>query len=460
MEAIMEYITLTAMIITAIISIITLIITLKNSKSNTDKQLTKKIDSLTEAERQSSSNLEKFAAYVDNTLKINFRHINEGFADIRHEISDSQIKQRQETGESLNQMRQTIYTSLEDIYMNLNKQNSEEFAKLRTEIISAQKNQREEINNINMLMMKQVQDRLKAIEESNSIALEKIRSNVDEQLSKTLSERLNASFGTVNKQLENVYKSIGEMKELSTEVNSLNRIFTNVKARGTWAEYQLENILEQTIPGMYERNYKPDAGKIVEFAIKIPQKNGSICYLPLDSKFPVEDYLRIKTAADNCNTAELEEAKKALIQRVKLQAREITKYIIPPATTPFAVMYLPTEGLYNEVLSTDGLAENLQSTYHVMLAGPNSINALLTSLQIGFSAIKINEKADEISNALATFKSQFIRFNEDLEKVHSHIEKAENSIVSVTRRSEKIVKNLSSFETSDFLPASDSYQID
>lgn len=205
------------------------------------------------------------------------------------------------------------------------------------------------------------------LQQSNEKKLDEMRQTVDEKLNDTLTKRLDSSFKTVSEQLENLYKSLGEMKELSagvtTNVTSLNRILTNVKARGTWAEVQLESILDQTIPGMYDKNVATKPGSLarVEFAVKIPsgEDSSKFAYLPIDSKFPMEDYARLCEAADAADATALDAARKALETRIKDEAKAIKNYINEPATTPFAIMYLATEGLYAEVTSSkNGLVEN------------------------------------------------------------------------------------------------------
>ncbi len=291
------------------------------------------------------------------------------------------------------------------------------------------------------------------MQESNEKKLEEMRVTVDEKLNETLTKRLDSSFKTVSEQLENVYKSLGEMKELSqgvtTNVTSLNRILTNVKARGTWAEVQLESILDQTIPGLYEKNYSPkDNGERVEFAIRFPssEKNGEDIFLPIDSKFPLEDYIRVCNAADNADPDALRVARKALEDRVLQEAKDVTKYIVVPKTTPFAVLYLATEGLYAEIISSkSGIAEKLQAL-NVMIAGPTTITALLNSFAMGFKAMAINEKADEVRKILAAAKSQYETFGTVLEKAKKKIDEAGKTLDEASHRNDIIRKKLKGVE--------------
>lgn len=294
------------------------------------------------------------------------------------------------------------------------------------------------------------------MQESNEKKLEEMRVTVDEKLTSTLTTRLNSSFKTVSEQLENVYKSLGEMKELSqgvtTNVTSLNRILTNVKARGTWAEVQLESILDQTIPGLYVKNYSPmNNSERVEFAVRFPNsdKNAEDVYLPIDSKFPLEDYVRVCDAADNADPELLRVARKALEDRVLAEAKDIKKYICVPQTTPFAVMYLATEGLYAEIASSkSGIAEKLQSQ-NIMVAGPSTITALLNSFAMGFKAMAINEKADEVRKLLSVAKSQYETFGTVLEKARKKIDEAGKSLDEAQKRNDIIRKKLKGVETVD-----------
>lgn len=300
-----------------------------------------------------------------------------------------------------------------------------------------------------------VEQAINRMQESNEKKLDQMRETVDEKLNATLNERLNTSFKTVSDQLENVNKSLGEMKELSTgvtaNVSSLNKVLTNVKARGTWAEVYLENILDQTIPGMYVKNYAPIEGSQakVEFAVKIPSgdSSGKTTYLPIDSKFPMEDYVRLCTAAENADPAAVAAARHALEARVKDEAKLITKYIVVPQTTPYAIMYLATEGLYAEIAaSPNGLPEKLRSEYNIMIAGPTTITALLSSLSMGFKAVAINEKANEVRQMLAVAKTQYDKFGDLLEKARRRIDDAGKALGEAQHRNSIIQKKLKGVE--------------
>ena len=276
------------------------------------------------------------------------------------------------------------------------------------------------------------------MQKSNEQKLDQMRQTVDEKLTGTLNTRLNASFQTVSQQLESVYKSLGEMQKLSSgvteSVNGLNRVLTNVKSRGTWAEVQLGNILDQTVPGMYDTNVATNPKYIgrVEFAVRIPAADGSgHAWLPIDSKFPMEDYARLTAAAQAGDQQGMESAQKAL------------------ETTPFAVLYLATEGLYAQILgSRSGLAEKLQQQ-GILLAGPTTVTALLNALAMGFRTLAINRKATEVWQVLGAAKMQYEKFGDLLQKARKKVDEAGKVLDEADHRNDIIQKHLRRVETLD-----------
>lgn len=295
-----------------------------------------------------------------------------------------------------------------------------------------------------------------SMQTSNEKKLDEMRNTVDEKLTETLNKRINASFAQVSEQLQNVYKSLGEMKELSAgvtdNVKGLNRVLTNVKSRGTWAEVQLGNILDQTIPNMYETNVKtnPKYNGQVEFAVKIPSADDdSITWLPIDSKFPMEDYARLSAASEAGDLDALDKAKKALEMRVISEGKTIRQYISTPETTPFAIMYLATEGLYAEIMSSkNAVAEKLQKE-GIMIAGPSTITALLNSLSMGFRSIAINQKANEVWKVLGAAKTQYDKFGDLLAKAKKKVDEAGKVLDEADHRNSIIQKNLRNVESLD-----------
>lgn len=294
------------------------------------------------------------------------------------------------------------------------------------------------------------------MQKSNEQKLDQMRQTVDEKLTGTLNTRLNASFQTVSQQLESVYKSLGEMQKLSSgvteSVNGLNRVLTNVKSRGTWAEVQLGNILDQTVPGMYDTNVatNPKYNGRVEFAVRIPAADGSgQAWLPIDSKFPMEDYARLTAAAQAGDRQGMESAQKALEQRVRDEAKLVRQYISAPETTPFAVLYLATEGLYAQILgSRSGLAEKLQQQ-GILLAGPTTVTALLNALAMGFRTLAINRKATEVWQVLGAAKMQYEKFGDLLQKARKKVDEAGKVLDEADHRNHIIQKHLRRVETLD-----------
>lgn len=294
------------------------------------------------------------------------------------------------------------------------------------------------------------------MQKSNEQKLDQMRQTVDEKLTGTLNTRLNASFQTVSQQLESVYKSLGEMQKLSSgvteSVNGLNRVLTNVKSRGTWAEVQLGNILDQTVPGMYDTNVatNPKYNGRVEFAVRIPAADGSgHAWLPIDSKFPMEDYARLTAAAQAGDRQGMESAQKALEQRVRDEAKLVRQYISAPETTPFAVLYLATEGLYAQILgSRSGLAEKLQQQ-GILLAGPTTVTALLNALAMGFRTLAINRKATEVWQVLGAAKMQYEKFGDLLQKARKKVDEAGKVLNEADHRNDIIQKHLRRVETLD-----------
>ena len=294
------------------------------------------------------------------------------------------------------------------------------------------------------------------MQKSNEQKLDQMRQTVDEKLTGTLNTRLNASFQTVSQQLESVYKSLGEMQKLSSgvteSVNGLNRVLTNVKSRGTWAEVQLGNILDQTVPGMYDTNVatNPKYNGRVEFAVRIPAADGSgHAWLPIDCKFPMEDYARLTAAAQAGDRQGMESAQKALEQRVRDEAKLVRQYISAPETTPFAVLYLATEGLYAQILgSRSGLAEKLQQQ-GILLAGPTTVTALLNALAMGFRTLAINRKATEVWQVLGAAKMQYEKFGDLLQKARKKVDEAGKVLDEADHRNHIIQKHLRRVETLD-----------
>ena len=369
------------------------------------------------------------------------------FSRNRNEQNISNSSQRTELNQSIDKISKNIE--------NLTQTNSDKLHLIYREMFSKLSDMSEKSAQNVQNQNRTIQESLEKIRENNEKKLEEMRAVVDEKLSTTLTERLDNSFKTVSEQLTNLYKALGEMKEMSggiTEhVSTLNRVLTNVKARGTWAEVQLKNILDQTIPQGYVENYSPSekSKDRVEFAIKIPsgENYSDITYLPLDSKFPMEDYIRICDAAESADADGLARARKDLEDRILREARDIRKYINVPKTTPFSIMYLATEGLYAEVVSSkNGIVEKIQRDYNIMIAGPTTIIALLNSLSMGFKIAAINKKANEVRNILSAVKVQYDKFENLLDKAKKKITEAGQTLDEAQNRNSQIQKKLKTLE--------------
>ena len=290
-----------------------------------------------------------------------------------------------------------------------------------------------------------VEERLNALNRSNAEKLEEMRVTVDEKLHATLQTRLTESFGQVTDQLTKVHAGLGEMSKLSAGVDDLSRLFTNVKSRGQFAEAMLDNLLKQMLaPNQFVRNAQVKAGtqESVEFAVKFPGPNGDVL-LPIDSKFPRESWDRLETAYENGSAVEIAGARRAFESAIRIEAKRIcSKYINEPVTTPNAVMFLPTEGLYAEVMRRDGLHDEIQQNCKVMIAGPSNLSAILTSFQMVFQLVNLQKKGTEVWNVLATARNEFGKFGELMEKMDRQVGTVQNTIRDLGTRTRAINKTL------------------
>lgn len=312
----------------------------------------------------------------------------------------------------------------------------------------------DELSRNNLIVSQTVDARLKEIREDNGKRLEEIRQTVDEKLQKTLENRLSVTFKTVSDQLESVYKQLGEMQTLAKGVDNLEKVLTNVKTRGMWGELQAERILQEILtPEQYEKNVitKKGSNEAVEFAVRLPGATEDGCvYMPIDSKFPREDYERLCDATERADAAGITMSRNALVRRLKLEAKTICeKYIDVPHTTDFAVMFLPIEGLYAEILSVPGLQESLQRESHVMVAGPTTLASLLNSLQMGFRTLAIEKRSAEVWSVLGKVKTEFGNFEKAMESVQKKLRSASSDVEKVFTRQrvmQRALKNVESVE--------------
>src|SRR3954465_2302709 len=327
----------------------------------------------------------------------------------------------------------------------------EEMGRSREENANAAKTQRGELTASLESVRGIVDLRLKQLQEDNTGQLEKMRATVDEKLQGTLEKRLGESFKLVSERLEQVHQGLGAMRQLASDVGGLQKVLANVKTRGGWGEVQLGNLLEQLLTAdQFSRNVqtRDETAERVDFAIRLPgDENGAPVWLPIDSKFPTEDYQRLLAAQDRGDTDSIESAMRGLETQLKKSAKDIcAKYINPPRTTDFALMFLPTEGLYAEAIRRVGLVEQVQRDCRVVLAGPTTLAALLNSLQMGFRILAIQKRSSEVWNLLASVKNEFAKFGDALSKVKDKLDQAASDMDKVARKSRTIEKRLNRVE--------------
>ena len=289
---------------------------------------------------------------------------------------------------------------------------------------------------------------LKEVREDNAKQLEKMREVVDEKLTSTLNERLSQSFKVISEQLESVYKGLGEMQKLAGDVTDLKKVLSNVKTKGIWGEISLDNLLENILSReQYIKGFNIKGSGQVDFAIVLPGRNNEKVYLPMDAKFPTEDYQRLVQASEGSDLQAVAECVKKLETVIRTQAKKISeKYICPPLTTDFAIMYLPTEGLYAEVNRIPGLTTELQNKYKVVPAGPTNTTALLNSLSLGFRTLAIQKSSYDIFKIFVSFQKDFAKFIDNLEQAKEHLNKANDTLDDATKRTGLIKKRIEKVE--------------
>jgi DNA recombination protein RmuC len=327
----------------------------------------------------------------------------------------------------------------------------DELARNREENANAAKAQREELTASLESVRGIVDLRLQELQKDNAQQIERMRATVDEKLQGTLEKRLGESFKLVSERLEKVHQGLGAMQQLASDVGGLQRVLTNVKARGGWGEVQLGALLEQLLTSeQFDRNVqtRDESGERVDYAIKLPgEGNGAAVWLPIDAKFPMEDYQRLITAQESGDSVLTDVAMKDLETQLRKSAKDIcAKYINPPRTTDFALMFLPTEGLYAEAIRRVGLVEQVQRDCRVVFAGPTTLAALLNSLQMGFRTLAIQKRSSEVWNLLAGVKTEFAKFGDSLSKVKDKLDQAASDMDKVAVRSRAITKKLRDVE--------------
>ena len=371
--------------------------------------------------------------------------VREELRDGREEAAKRSHELREEVSGSLSKTAQTLSSTVGQLG-NVQKQQLEA---VTTQVQALVETNQQRLDGLRATISEQLNE----MREANEKKLEEMRRTVDEKLQGTLEKRLGESFKLVSERLDAVHKGLGEMQNLATGVGDLKNVLTNVKVRGTWAEYQLEAILEQVLtPDQFDRNVatRKDSSERVEFAIRLPGRSddpNDCVWLPIDSKFPQEDYLRLSEAANSADAEAVALSTRELLRSITQSAKTIAeKYLNPPQTTDFAVLYLPTEGLYAEVLRQPGLVSQLQQDYRVMVSGPTTIAALLNSLRLGFRSLAIEQQASEVWQVLGAVKTEFGRFGDVLAKVKKQLATASNTIENTERRTRAMARTLREVE--------------
>jgi DNA recombination protein RmuC len=388
--------------------------------------------------------LDKTRTGVEQRLEISAREVADRHDRMRDTITTNRQEQREEIASSLRHATESMVAGIARMAMSQAAQ-LETFGGQIGQLLSGNDSRFEALRTT-------VETRLAEIRDRNAEQLEQVRVTVDEKLQGTLEKRLGESFKMVSDRLEQVHRGLGEMQSLASGVGDLKRVLGNVKSRGGWGEVQLESLLEQMLaPEQYDKNVrvKADTNQSVEFAICLPSRGDTdeITYLPLDAKFPMEDYQRLSDAQDQGDATAVEGASSALETSVRKCAKDISdKYINPPVTTDFAIMYLPNEGLFAEVIRRPGLIERLQRDCRVSVAGPTTLAAMLNSLQMGFRTLAIEKRTSEVWGVLGAVKTEFSRFGEVLSKVKKNLDTASKTIDDAGVRSRAIERKLRSVE--------------
>jgi DNA recombination protein RmuC len=382
------------------------------------------------------------------------QHSNEAtIGEIRKTLAERLAQNRDELSQGLSLANETLSMNLQHIA---------ETQRMQRDSMTKELKELTESNQNSLDRVRLTLDsRVKELQDSNDKKLEDMRRTVDEKLHETLEKRLGASFNVVSERLEAVQRGLGEMQNLAAGVGDLQRVLTNVKVRGTWAEVQLGSLLDQILaPGQYEKNVrvKPDSSESVEYAVRLPGKKddpSGCVWLPIDSKFPQEAYRRLQDAADHADAVATKKAADDLFRAIRAAAQQISdKYINPPTSTDFAIMFLATEGLYGEALRESSLVEDLQRRYRIVIAGPTTLAAILSSLRIGFQTLAIEQRASEVVKVLGAVKTEFSKFGEVLDKVKRQLNLTTRTIEQTGVRTRAIQKRLRSVEQLPELEAS------
>jgi len=450
------YLLLLALILLSLLNLYILLFH-RRKESRTDN-LNELQNAFNSFEHYNREEISKLRTELLNISAENRKELNESIRAQNEVLIQQSTTSREELNNSFNALKQQFNndaaTNREELKEALNDL-SDNFSRKMTELINIQQQEAENSR-------KNLESKMEQIRQSNETKLEQMRQTVDEKLHDTLEKRLGESFKQVSERLELVHKSMGEMQNLANGVGDLKKALTNVKTRGVLGEIQLENLLEEMLtPEQYEKNFRPNKNRDekVEFAIRLPGKSDEqdFVYLPIDAKFPIEDYYRILDAYDLGDLASVENAQKSLVQKIKNCAKDIRdKYINPPITTDFGMLFLPFEGLYAEVLRNTGLFETIMRDYQVIICGPTTTAAVINSLQVGFRTLAIQKKSSEVWKILASIKQEFGKFGTLLDQTQKKLQEASNTIEKASHRSRQIEKRLRKVQE---LPVQETEQI-
>lgn len=392
------------------------------------------------------SEIAKHFALIESSIRHNFQNLGDNSSGLRNDLTQNFANFRTENLEGREKLENAQKNSLEAFALSQSRALGDINQTIK-ELLELNEKRGEAIRET-------LTTQLETLRKENEEKLEKMRATVDEKLQGTLEQRLGESFKLVSERLDKVHQGLGEMQNLATGVGDLKKVLTNVKSRGTWGEVQLDMLLSDMLtPDQYEKNAKvnPEKNTIVEFAIRLPGKfDDAPCYLPIDAKFPQEDYERLLIAQDTGTPDEIDKAEAALERAIKLQAKTISeKYIFPPHTTDFAIMYLPTEGLFAETVRKPGFTQSLQSEYRIMVTGPTTLAATLSSLQMGFKTLAIEKRSSEVWQILGAAKAEFAQYGSVWDKLKKQLETAQNTVDMAGRRTRAIERKLRDVETTD-----------
>lgn len=444
---------LIASIVLSVLTFLLLLAVLKRSKPADLSSLNTAVDDLEKGQERFGGLLREEMAAGRKETERHSRELREEMLQLMTRLAQTQEAKLQGFAERQQSSARQLREEVQGQMVNLSARQQSQLEAFSKQLAGLVESNEKKFDALKLV----VEQKLAALQEDNGKRLDEMRKTVDEKLQGTLEKRLGESFKLVSERLEQVYKGLGEMQALASGVGDLKKVLTNVKTRGTWGEVLLGNLLEQVlIPDQYAANVQisPARGERVEYAICLPGKDdadGQSVWLPIDSKFPKEDFERLVEAAERADSAGVEEAARQLEMRLRASARDIhEKYICPPYSTDFAIMFLPCESLYAEALRRPGLVEQLQSQYQVVLSGPTTLAALLNSLQMGFRTLAIQKRSSEVWKILGAVKTEFGKFGGVIDKVRKKLDSARNEIDNVGVRTRAIQRKL---RTAEELPS-------